>query len=101
MKFRASAQHIDRHAEEERQRSRPMSAGQMMTYLAKIEQARAFKANPKLPKSDMPHLLAEAEAKNVSVDQVATAIIREYRKWAARDAQIETKRLQRKSSNEA
>lgn len=101
MKFRPTDQHIEQRAERERADNKPMSTGQVFTYFAKLEQARAFAANPKIAKRDIPHLLAEAELKKLQPEAVAAAIIREYRKWAARDAQIETKRMQRKRSNEA
>lgn len=101
MKFKPTESHIEQRAEDERWANKPMGTGQVFTYFAKLEQARAFTADPKVAKRDIPHLLAEAELKQQTPDVVAASIIREYRKWAARDAQIETKRMQRKRSNEA
>lgn len=96
MKFRPTEQHIEARAEGERQSAKPVSIGQVFTYLAKVEQARAFIANPQIAKRDIPHIMAEAKLKELQPEAVAASVLREYRKWAAHDAQIETKRMQRK-----
>jgi len=101
VKFRPTKSHIEERAEGERRAHKAMTTGQVFTYFAKLDQARALVANPKIAKRDIPHIIAEAELKKLEPEAVATSVIREYRKWAARDAQIETKRMQRNRSNEA
>lgn len=101
MKFRPSENRVEQQAEAERQANKPMAIGQVFTYFAKLDQARAFLNDPGISQKEIPHLMAEAELKGLAPKAVAMSILREYRKWAAHDAQIETKRMQRKRSNEA
>lgn len=81
---------IDAEAERQRQRWITPGAGQAMTYLAKVDEARALTVDPEDPNPDnYPLLAAEVGITAPTLAEVGTIVLQAYQQWLKIGAAIE------------
>lgn len=84
---------VDASAEDVRQRILTPGAGQALVYSAKLDEARAVLSGEDKP---TPFLTAEAEARAVTVADLAPLVVAAAKRWAQAGAAIEVARVRAK-----
>lgn len=92
---------IDAAAEEYRLQFLTAGSGQAMAYRQKLDEARAFVADPEIDPALVPHIIAEASATGMTPADKAAQIIATFDGWVQISAGIEGKRAAAKAAVEA
>lgn len=92
---------IDAAAEEYRLQFLTAGSGQAMAYQQKLDEARAFVADPEIDPALVPHIIAEASATGMAPADKAAQIIATFDGWVQISAGIEGKRAAAKAAVEA
>lgn len=92
---------IDASAETYRLQLLTGGSGQSMAYTQKLDEARAFVANPEIDPAEVPHVIAEAAATGMTPADKAAQIIATFDAWVQISAGIEAKRAAAKLAVEA
>jgi len=86
---------IDAEAERFRLQYLSPGAGQMMTYMYKANEAKAYKADPA---ADVPFLAAESRALGIPLDVLVDDVLARVQDWATIGTHVEVKRLNAKAA---
>lgn len=89
---------IDAAAEMARQKYITPGLGQIMTYLQKVDEAKAFSSEENPTPSDYPMLMAEVGITAENLSGVASSVLSEFENWRILGAQIENLRLSKKKA---
>lgn len=92
---------IDASAEIYRLRFLTAGSGQAMAYQQKLDEARAYVANPGIDPAEIPHIIAEAAATGMTPAEKAGQIVATFAAWQLVSAGIEAKRAAAKIAVEA
>lgn len=92
---------IDVSAENYRLQFLTAGAGQAMAYQQKLDEARAFTADPEIDPAEIPHIITEAAATDMTPADKAAQIIATFEAWQQVSASIEGKRAAAKLAVEA
>lgn len=92
---------IDVAAENYRLQFLTGGSGQSMAYTQKLDEARAFVANPEIDPVEIPHVIAEAAATGMTPADKAAQIIATFDAWVLISAGIEARRAAAKLAVEA
>ncbi len=80
---------IDASAEQYRLQFLTSGSGQAMAYQQKLDEARAFIADPDIDPSEIPHIIAEASATGMTPADKAAQIVAMFEQWQQVSAVIE------------
>lgn len=73
-------------------------SGQAMAYQQKLEEAKAYLADPSLPAAGCPHIYAEIGITGETAQAVAQVVVGMHAAWQVKSADIEHKRLAAKTA---
>ncbi|PIO98575.1 hypothetical protein [Pleomorphomonas carboxyditropha] len=76
-------------------------SGQAMAYQQKLEEAKAYLADPSLTAAECPHIFAEIGITGETADAVAQVVVAMHAAWQIKSAEIEHKRLAAKAAIDA
>jgi hypothetical protein len=89
---------VDRAAEAYRMQFITPGFGQVMAYQQKLEEARAKIANNSIANDKIPHIIAEAQADDMTPAEKAQQIIDTFAQWQHVSAGVEAKRMAAKKA---
>lgn len=89
---------VDRSAEAYRMEFITPGFGQVMAYQQKLEEARAKQANASIANDKIPHIVAEAEADEMTTAEKAQQIVDTFAAWQHISAGVEAKRMAAKKA---
>jgi hypothetical protein len=89
---------VDRSAEAYRMQFITPGFGQVMAYQQKLEEARGKLANSSIANDRIPHIVAEAEADDMTATEKAQQIVDTFAAWQHISAGVEAKRMAAKKA---
>ena len=92
---------VDLAAEKERGKYITLGSGQAMVYDQKAKEAELYMADENTSHGEIPHLIAEAEANDISIFEQAVIYLTMRQQWLTISPAIENKRLKAKENIDA
>jgi hypothetical protein len=76
-------------------------SGQVMAYIQKLDEARAYLADTSLTATECPHIFAEVGITGETAEAVSQVVVGMHYTWQVKSAEIERKRLAAKAAVDA